>query len=110
MGIDKLNKYLYKKVPHAFIKKSIYELENQKIAFDISILMYKYMNYSLKIVVNKTNIIDDDLDRKELIRIWISSIIKALFIWLSYKALPIIVFDGAAGNIKNDTLKQRWEV
>ena len=109
MGIDKLNKYLQKNVPNAFTKKSVYDLENQKIAFDISILLYKYMSYALKIVVNKTNIIDDDLDRKELVRIWINGIIKALSVWLNYKILPIVVFDGKAGNIKNATLSERWE-
>src|SRR5687767_12746749 len=109
MGIDKLNKYLKTKIPTAYTKKSVYDLEDQKIAFDVSILMYKYMNYALKIVVNKTNIIDEDIDRKELIRIWINGIIKSLTPWLTYKALPIIIFDGNAGNIKNATLTERWE-
>ena len=109
MGIDKLNKYLKTNVPNAYSKKSVYDLENQKIAFDISILMYKYMNYALKIVVNQTNIIDEDLDRNKLIRIWISGIIKAFFIWLNYKITPVVVFDGPAGQNKNKTLANRSE-
>lgn len=109
MGIDKLNKYLQKKVPNAYTKKSVYELENQKIAIDASILMYKYMNCALKIVVNKTNILEQDIDRHELIRVWINVMIKSLSIWLNYKCLPIMVFDGKPDYIKKDTLMERAE-
>ncbi len=109
MGIDKLNKFLQKKTPNAYIKKSVYDFENQKVAFDVSLFMYKYMSYALKIVVNKTNLLEHDIDRKELLRIWINAMIKSLCIWLTYKITPVMVFDGVAGSIKNDTLQTRWE-
>ncbi len=109
MGIDKLNKYLKDKVPNAYNKKSVYDFENQKIAFDISIVMYKYMSYALKIVVNQTNIIDEDLDRNKIIKIWINGIIKSFFIWLNYKIKPVVIFDGPAGQNKNKTLIARGE-
>ena len=70
MGIDKINKYLKTKVPNAYKKKSVNDFTNQKIAFDVSILMNKYMSYALKVMVGKTNIIEHDIDRHELVRIF----------------------------------------
>lgn len=109
MGINKINDYLKKKVPNAYTKKSIHDFANQKIAFDVSILMNKYMNYALRVMVNKTNILEEDIDRHELVRIWICAMIKALGTWLSYKILPVLVFDGTANSIKNTELNKRKE-
>ena len=86
MGINHLIKYLQKKVPNAFSKSSD-AFENQKIAIDASIIMYKYRSSALKIVVNKTNILENNIDLNELNRIWISMMIKFLCHWLTLNRL-----------------------
>lgn len=87
MGVKCLNKYLQKKCSDLLIKKSLSELQNKKIAIDISIYLYKFSENG--------NCLEN---------------FKNMFILLKqYQIIPIFVFDGKPPEEKNKVLDKRYE-
>jgi 5'-3' exonuclease len=109
MGINNINKFLKDKVPNAFFSLNIDKLRGKKIAIDGAHWAFTNMAIARKIVVNKTNLLTNDLDNNEIRKEWFSLCLNFLLLLLSHNITPIVIFDGENPIEKTDTKSERRE-
>ena len=109
MGINNINKFLKDKVPDAFFSLNIDKLRGKKIAIDGAHWAFTNMAIARKIVVNKTNLLTNDLDNNEIRKEWFSLCLNFLLLLLSHNITPIVIFDGQNPIEKTDTKSERRE-
>lgn len=109
MGINNINKFLKDKVPNAFFSLNIDKLRGKKIAIDGAHWAFTNMAIARKIVVNKTNLLTNDLDNNEIRKEWFSLCLNFLLLLLSHNITPIVIFDGQNPIEKTDTKSERRE-
>jgi len=100
MGIQNLNSILKAVCPNAFYSLNITELSGKKIAIDAGIIMYKTMSICNKEVVNKTNVLCEDIDNAEIETNWYKKVIYNAMRFLEFNITPIYVFDGKPHYLK----------
>jgi len=109
MGIKGINELIRKFAPDAFFILSIEELKGKRIAIDGNLWMHTNMATSRKKVIEKTDITIDEIDLKEIRKLWILALINFIIIWLSYNITPVFVVDGNPPKEKDETRNKRRE-
>jgi flap endonuclease-1 len=107
MTIKGLSKFLKTRAPEAYDTIELSSLSGSFIAVDAHNWMYKRMGIAHKYTVNKTNVLDEEPDREETIKNWLSSAIDFIISLLQQNIMPIFVFDGEARKLKEDTHEKR---
>ena len=87
MGIKQLNSFLKQYCKNAIKKVKFNELSNKKIAIDISIYLYKFLEDG--------NIIDN--------------LYLMIGLFRKYNIIPVFIFDGKPPKEKNETIRKRLE-
>ena len=87
MGIKQLNSFLKQYCKNAIKKVQFNELSNKKIAIDISIYLYKFLEDG--------NIIDN--------------LYLMIGLFRKYNIIPVFIFDGKPPKEKNETIRKRLE-
>lgn len=108
MGIQRLNMFLKKKAPAAFIELPIHHLSNQSIAIDTSILLYRLMGKATKIVINQTNLNKYKLCRRRVMTILLKLTLHFVRFWTNNNIKPVFVFDGTSSTEKHITNIKRY--
>lgn len=109
MGINNINKFLKDKVPNAFFSLNIDKLKGKKIAIDGAHWAFTNMAIARKIVVNRTNLLINELDNNDIRKEWFSLCLNFLLLLLSHNITPIVIFDGKNPIEKTDTKSERRE-
>ena len=109
MGINNINKFLKDKVSSAFCNLPINHFKGKKIAIDGAHWAFTNMAIARKIIVNKTDILHNEINDNDVIKEWFSLCLNFLLLLLSHNITPIIVFDGKNPIEKTDTKSERRE-
>lgn len=109
MGITRLNTFLKDKSPNAFIKLPYSYFKGKRVVIDSDNLLMKFMCRAHKQIVNKTNVVVEELDRKEIVKTWIYHVQSFINAWLNHGVTIIFVFDGEYIPEKSETQKKRKE-
>lgn len=107
MGINRLNPFLKKKCPSAFITLPYSYFSGKRVAFDANNVLHKFMSLAHKEVVNTTNVVIDDVDRDAVVELWIKKVKHFINNWLYYGVTPVFVFDGDYIPEKSQTQQKR---
>ena len=108
MGILNINPLLKELCPHIFRLIYLSQLSGCRIAIDVSILFISYWSPSLKIVLDKTNLADEEPDRDLIIENWIRMVVNFMINkMLSKGIIPVLVFDGKPHQLKEDHARKK---
>lgn len=107
MGIETLSKFIKEKCPDSLIQIPISSFSGTRIAIDCHNFMYRYYAIALKIVADKTDVINDTVDEGEVFVTWFHSIFNFLSNLLSHNINPIFVLDGIQPEEKQETKDER---
>src|SRR3990167_1733016 len=107
MGIKNLGAFLREKCPGAIGVISIKHFKGMKIAIDTFGWMYTNMAVVQKKVINSTNILVEEPDRREILKNWLSAALEFAALLTSNEITPVFVFDGEAPIEKAETKESR---
>jgi len=109
MGIERLKPFIKDKAPSSMGPFPLTSLKGRKIAIDADSWMHTNMSVSRKKVINKTDMVIEAPDQREILKEWFSALFRFICRFLSYEIVPIFVFDGEPLPEKVETRKQRKE-
>jgi len=95
MGILRLNPFLKKICPDAYMDVPYSFFRGKRLAVDSDNVLHKFMSRSHKEIVNITDVSIEDIDRDKVIQRWIKHTRNFVNSWLNYGVTLIFVFDGA---------------
>lgn len=109
MGIQDLNPFLEEKCPNYLINVPLSSFYGKRVSIDASNLIYERLHGASKQVLYNTDLLINDPDRKEIIKILIK------YIWIFIRRLiiagvtPVFIFDGKSPPEKEETRRHRKE-
>ena len=109
MGINTINPLLKEIAPSAFMKIPLSTFSGKSIAIDAHILIYKYISFGTKSVVNIMNNPLDYIDKVKIRKIAIEKVIEFNKLLFDHYITPVWVFDGKPIESKMKCLKERKE-
>lgn len=107
MGIQNFNPFVRSLWPHAFEKVNMKIYRGQRIAIDTDNLLYRYLDTALKMTVNSTANIVEELDYNMVFSNLVDLILNFVVNITSHGILPVFVFDGKKPILKANTQKKR---
>jgi flap endonuclease-1 len=111
MGIqDLVTKILKPNAPSGFVCLPLYTFAGKRIAVDAHNLIYRMFSVHLRDEVMQTNLLKEEVNRRNIVEKWILSILDFGIKWLEYGCTPVFVFDGESRLEKSDTQKKRSEI
>ena len=109
MGINSINPLLKEIAPSAFMKIPLSVFSGKAIAIDGYILIYKYISFATKTVVDMMNNPLDFIDREKIRKITIEKIIEFNKLLFDHYITPVWVLDGPPIEFKMKCLQERRE-
>lgn len=94
MGIKDINKILTQQSPNSFFVMPLNMLSGKRVAIDSSFWMRASMSTARKRVIERLNLLTDEINVQDIRREWFLLAINFVLDWLSYGVHPIFIFDG----------------
>jgi flap endonuclease-1 len=110
MGIKDLKKVLQEKAPDAFVDVPFTALRGKRLAIDALGMVYKFSKAAAKTIIDSTDVIENEVDRKKILSKTINMTLKFFERLLNAGITPIMVFDGPFSPHKKFELSKRNEV
>ena len=109
MGIGKLNELLRSKCRSVFVPRPLTQFSGKRIAIDANNWIYTTLSVAHRRVVDVTDVAVSDPDRSQILKLWLTSVMDSVCLWLTYGITPVFVFDGEYPEEKEETRRQRRE-
>lgn len=109
MGIKGLNQYINDHYPHLVKRVPLSLYRGKIVAFDAMHYMYKFLNVANSRQMRNTNIVIEDVDHSETMKIFYKLCLDNLTTWLNYGITVVFVFDGESPIDKQLTLDKRQD-
>lgn len=110
MGIKNLSVLINDKAPDAYKKINMPCFSGKRVAIDGHNLIYRLFSIYLKDEINKTDVINQEVNRDNVVNKWILSFIDHGIMWIENGITPVFIFDGIHLNEKEKTKNKRIEV
>lgn len=110
MTIKGLSAFLKKLVPDHVQLKPLADFSGHYVAVDILQHFYSMTATAHKSVDKNRNIIFDDADPNQTIPVVVKKLLGFVELLLSHDIIPVMVFDGEAPSLKNETKTKRVEL
>lgn len=108
MGIKGATKFFKSKSKNSFFEVILDDsFRGMRIAVDMGIIIYSTYAQAKKTVIENTSIIEEEPDKREILRNWISFTIDKFKEFLNVGATPLLIFDGGIPDEKKDVLEKR---
>lgn len=109
MGIKNLNKLIDKYANGAIYTIPITKFKGLRIAIDASVWMYSNLSIAKKRVIEKTNVVYEEIDFIEVRKQWLKFALAYIGKIVKYGVTPVFVFDGTPLKDKEMTKKKRLD-
>lgn len=94
MGINDFRTFLKRYAPNAEQTGHLSTFRGKRLAIDGHVIMHKYMAVCHAMVVNKTDVIANEIDHNDVRKEWLNMIIKYVLNLTGAGVTPIFVVDG----------------
>lgn len=109
MGIQKLNQFIKQYAPNAQQLIPLATFYGRRVAIDASYWLHSSWAGAYKVVVNSTDVLMNEPDQLQTIKVWLSHLQNFLRKLLGHGITPVFVFDGRPPDEKRITLNKRRE-
>lgn len=107
MGIKNLKLFLKRYTPECFESIPLSYFSNKHIAIDSSNFIFMKWASAHREVVEKMDNLEINPDKREITRIWLIKIQSFIDLFLSFRIIPVFVFDGMYPIEKKETQDKR---
>ena len=107
MGIKDLSRILKKKYGYLFQEFDIEILSGKTVAIDAHLQVHRFMATSIKNVSEKTDLMENDPDKEEIMKVYLSKIVNYAKSFTNNNVIPYFIFDGKAPDKKKKTRDER---
>jgi flap endonuclease-1 len=105
MGIQSFSEFLKQRVPNPYFEVPLQNLQDKRLAIDVSHVAYAMMSIAIKEVTDQTNLATERPDQTEIERLALDKIVARLVLFLQHGITPVCIFDSKSHPLKEAHVK-----